>query len=104
LFAYAVPYYVAAMSGVWLFYVQHQFEDAYWTRHGEWDYLESALRGSTHLQLPRVLQWFTGSIGLHHVHHTAPRIPNYRLQSCHDENAMFQQSPIVTITSGLAAL
>ncbi|HEY4130853.1 MAG TPA: fatty acid desaturase [Gemmatimonadaceae bacterium] len=104
LFAYALPYYVAAMSGVWLFYVQHQFEDAYWAPHDHWDYLDAALRGSTHLQLPRILQWFTGSIGLHHVHHVAPRIPNYRLQSCHDENVLFQQSPVVTLRSGLAAL
>jgi omega-6 fatty acid desaturase (delta-12 desaturase) len=104
LVAYALPYYFAAMAGVWLFYVQHQFEDAYWAPHGEWDYLEAALQGSTHLQLPWVLQWFTGSIGLHHVHHVAPRIPNYRLQACHDENALFSRSPIVTVRSGMAAL
>ncbi len=104
LIAYAVPYYFAAMAGVWLFYVQHQFEDAYWAPHGEWDYLEAALQGSTHLRLPAVLQWFTGSIGLHHVHHVAPKIPNYRLQSCHDENALFQRSPVVTIRTGMAAL
>jgi acyl-lipid omega-6 desaturase (Delta-12 desaturase) len=101
---YLIPYYVAAMSGVWLFYVQHQFEDAYWETHGEWSYLEAALRGSSHLKLSPVLQWFTGSIGLHHVHHVAPRIPNYRLQRCHDDNALFQQSPVVTLRSGTAAL
>ena len=104
LVAYVVPFYIAAMIGVWLFYVQHQFEDAYWAPHGEWDYLEAALRGSTHLRLPALLQWFTGSIGLHHVHHAAPKIPNYRLQSCHDENALFQQSPVATLRSGTAAL
>jgi omega-6 fatty acid desaturase (delta-12 desaturase) len=104
LIAYGIPYYLAAMAGVWLFYVQHQFEDAYWVDHGEWDYLTSALRGSSHLQLNPVLRWFTGSIGLHHVHHTAPRIPNYRLQKCHEENPLFQASPVVTIHSGLAAL
>jgi omega-6 fatty acid desaturase (delta-12 desaturase) len=104
LVAYVIPYYLAAMAGVWLFYVQHQFEDAYWAPHGEWDYLDAALDGSTHLRLPPVLQWFTGSIGLHHVHHAAPKIPNYRLQSCHDENALFQQSPVVTLRSGMAAL
>ncbi|HVX39275.1 MAG TPA: fatty acid desaturase [Gemmatimonadaceae bacterium] len=103
-FAYALPYYLAAMAGVWLFYVQHQFEDAYWAPHGEWDYVDAALRGSSHLRLPAVLQWFTGSIGLHHVHHVAPRIPNYRLQSCHDANALFAQSPVVTLRSGTAAL
>jgi omega-6 fatty acid desaturase (delta-12 desaturase) len=102
--AYLVPYYVAAMAGVWLFYVQHQFEDAYWTTHSDWSYLEAALRGSSHLKLSPVLRWFTGSIGLHHVHHVAPRIPNYRLQRCHDDNELFQQSPIVTLRSGTAAL
>jgi omega-6 fatty acid desaturase (delta-12 desaturase) len=102
--AYVIPYYFAAMAGVWLFYVQHQFEDAYWAPHDEWDYLDAALHGSTHLRLPAVLQWFTGSIGLHHVHHAAPRIPNYRLQSCHDENVLFQRAPIVTLRSGMAAL
>lgn len=104
LFAFGLPYYVAAMAGVWLFYVQHQFEDAYWTPHTDWSYVDAALRGSTHLQLSPVLQWFTGSIGLHHVHHVAPKIPNYRLQSCHDANAMFQHSPVVTLRSGIAAL
>jgi acyl-lipid omega-6 desaturase (Delta-12 desaturase) len=104
LFAYLLPYYVAAMAGVWLFYVQHQFEDAYWAPHDEWDYLTSALRGSSHLQLPLVFQWFTGSIGLHHVHHVAPRIPNYRLQPCHDANTLFQDSPVITFRSGTAAL
>ena len=101
---YILPFYLAAMAGVWLFYVQHQFEEAYWVDHKNWDYLESALHGSTHLQLHPVLQWFTGNIGLHHVHHAAPKIPNYRLQSCHDENPLFQKSPVVTISSGIAAL
>ena len=104
LLAYLVPYYVAAMAGVWLFYVQHQFEDAYWAPHDSWDYVEAALRGSSHLQLPRPLRWVTASIGLHHVHHVAPRIPNYRLQECHDENPMFHRSPMVTLRSGMAAL
>jgi omega-6 fatty acid desaturase (delta-12 desaturase) len=104
LVVYGLPYYVAAMAGVWLFYVQHQLEDAYWAPHDDWNYLDAALLGSTHLRLPRVLQWFTGSIGLHHVHHVAPKIPNYRLQSCHDQNALFQRSPIVTVRSGMMAL
>jgi omega-6 fatty acid desaturase (delta-12 desaturase) len=102
--AYAVPYYLAALAGIWLFYVQHQFEDAYWEPHGQWDYVEAALRGSSHLRLPWMLRWFTASIGLHHVHHVAPRIPNYRLQDCHDENAVFQRSPTLTLRSGVAAL
>jgi omega-6 fatty acid desaturase (delta-12 desaturase) len=102
--AYAVPYYLAALAGVWLFYVQHQFEEAYWAPHEQWDYTEAALRGSSHLQLPWALRWFTASIGLHHVHHVAPRIPNYRLQQCHESNAVFHRSPTVTLRSGTTAL
>jgi omega-6 fatty acid desaturase (delta-12 desaturase) len=97
-------YYLAAIWGVWLFYVQHQFEDAYWEEHEEWDYETSAMKGSSHLRLPKILQWFTGSIGLHHVHHLAPRIPNYRLQRCHDDNPRFHSAPVITIPSGVAAL
>jgi omega-6 fatty acid desaturase (delta-12 desaturase) len=104
LLGYALPYYLAAMAGVWLFYVQHQFEDAYWAPHGEWDYVDAALLGSSHLRLPAILQWFTGSIGLHHVHHVAPKIPNYRLQSCHDADPLFARSPVVTLSSGTSAL
>ena len=104
LLVYVLPYYIAAMVGTWLFYVQHQFEDAYWVPHDEWDYVEAALRGSSHLRLPAVLRWFTASIGLHHVHHVAPRIPNYRLQECHDAHAVFQGSPEISFRSGIAAL
>jgi omega-6 fatty acid desaturase (delta-12 desaturase) len=103
-FAYLLPWYLAASAGVWLFYVQHQFEEAYWAPHESWDYTEAALRGSSHLRLPAPLRWITGSIGLHHVHHVAPRIPNYRLQRCHDENAVFHRSPVITVRSGMAAL
>lgn len=104
LVAYFLPYYIAAMAGVWLFYVQHQFEDAYWAGHDQWNYVDAALLGSSHLKLPRVFAWFTGHIGLHHVHHVAPRIPNHRLQECHDGNAMFQTSPTMTVRSGMRAL
>ena len=101
---YLPAYYLAAMTGVWLFYVQHQFEDAYWESHGDWDYATAALRGSSHLRLPALLQWFTGNIGLHHVHHLSPRIPNYNLQRCHDSTPMLQTAPVVTIRSGVSAL
>jgi acyl-lipid omega-6 desaturase (Delta-12 desaturase) len=101
---YLPSYYIAGMAGVWLFYVQHQFEDAYWEQHGDWDYATAALRGSSHLVLPRVLQWFTGNIGLHHVHHLAPKVPNYRLQECHDSAPLLQQAPVITIRSGAAAM
>ncbi len=82
--------------GVWMFYVQHQFEDVYWSQDPDWDYGDAALKGSTYYKLPKVLQWFSGNIGLHHIHHLSPTIPNYKLQECHDENEMFQQ--VVTIT------
>ena len=75
---------IAAWAGGWLFYVQHQFEGAYWRRHDDWDFREASLEGSSYLELPGVLQWFTGNIGLHHIHHLCSRIPNYRLQSCVD--------------------
>ena len=104
IFAWLLPYYIAAAVGIWLFYVQHQFEDAYWTQKPDWDYVEASLRGSSHLKLPAILNWFTGDIGLHHVHHVAPKIPNHRLRECHNENELFHKSPVVTIRSGMSAL
>ncbi len=101
---YLPVYYIATMAGVWLFYVQHQFEDAYWEEHANWDYATAAVQGSSHLRLPRILQWFTGSIGLHHVHHLGPRIPNYRLQRAHDENPIFHAAPVMAIRQGVRAL
>ena len=101
---YLPAYYLATMAGVWLFYVQHQFEDAYWESHENWDYATAAVQGSSYLRLPRVLQWFTGSIGLHHVHHLGPRIPNYMLQRAHDENPIFHEAPVMTIRKGVRAL
>jgi omega-6 fatty acid desaturase (delta-12 desaturase) len=74
---------IAAILGVWLFSVQHRFEQALWTRQAEWRAGDAALLGSSHLRLPRVLQWFSGNIGFHHIHHLMPRIPNYRLEECH---------------------
>jgi omega-6 fatty acid desaturase (delta-12 desaturase) len=95
---------LAGSVGIWLFYVQHQFEDAYWQRQGEWSYAEAALRGSSYLKLPKLLQFFTGNIGLHHVHHLNPRIPNYNLQRAHDANAIFAAVPTVSIRAGVRAV
>jgi acyl-lipid omega-6 desaturase (Delta-12 desaturase) len=81
---------VAGAAGIWLFYIQHQFEDVYWERSGDWDYAAAALRGSSYFRLPRVLQWFSGNIGFHHVHHLSPRIPNYYLEACHRSDPLFQ--------------
>jgi acyl-lipid omega-6 desaturase (Delta-12 desaturase) len=76
--------------GIWLFYVQHQFEDAHWERNENWDYKTAAIKGSSFLKLDPVLQWFTGNIGFHHVHHLSSRIPNYNLPKCHKENEIFK--------------
>ena len=96
--------YLAGMTGVWLFYVQHQFEDTYWQTHEEWDYVTAAIAGSSHFKLPAILRWFTGSIGLHHVHHLGPRIPNYHLQRCHDENPLFHGASVVTLRQSAAVM
>jgi omega-6 fatty acid desaturase (delta-12 desaturase) len=91
---------MAASAGVWLFYVQHQFEGVYWERHAKWDYVTEALKGSSFLKLPKVLKWFTGNIGFHHIHHLSPKIPNYFLEKCHRENPAFRKiRPITLLTS-----
>jgi omega-6 fatty acid desaturase (delta-12 desaturase) len=104
LFTYFPAMYIAAAAGIWLFYVQHQFEDAYWKDHGEWDYATSAIRGSSYFKLPAVLQWFTGNIGLHHVHHLGPRIPNYKLERCHTENPLFHEVTVITLRQSLRTM
>jgi len=95
---------LAGSAGIWLFYVQHQFEDAYWTQSPEWSYVDAALYGSSYLKLPKLLQFFSGNIGLHHVHHLNAKIPNYNLQRAHDENPMFHQVPVLTLRDGLGTM
>ncbi len=95
---------LAGAVGIWLFYVQHQFEGVYWQRHDSWSYADSALRGSSHLKLPKILQFFTGNIGLHHVHHLSARIPNYNLQRAHDENPVFHDVPMLSLWDGIRTL
>ena len=95
---------LAGSAGIWLFYVQHQFEGAYWQNPADWDYADAALRGSSHLKLPKILQFFTGNIGLHHVHHLNARIPNYNLQRAHDENPIFHDVPTLSMWDGLKAV
>ncbi|MCW3848182.1 fatty acid desaturase [Sphingomonas sp. LB-2] len=82
--AYLPVMIIASWIGNWLFYVQHQFEGTYWEGDSDWNFHEAALRGSSYFKLPRALQWFSGNIGLHHVHHLCSRVPNYRLQACLD--------------------
>jgi acyl-lipid omega-6 desaturase (Delta-12 desaturase) len=95
---------LAGSAGIWLFYVQHQFEDAYWESAGDWSYADAALRGSSYLKLPKALQFFSGNIGLHHVHHLSARIPNYNLQRAHDENPIFHGVPVLSLADGLRAV
>jgi omega-6 fatty acid desaturase (delta-12 desaturase) len=92
---------LAGSAGVFLFFVQHQFEDAYWESSDEWSYADAALQGSSYLKLPRVLQFFTGNIGVHHVHHLSARIPNYNLQRAHDANPIFHEVPTLSLWDGI---
>jgi omega-6 fatty acid desaturase (delta-12 desaturase) len=94
----------AGGGGIWLFYVQHQFEGVYWERSQEWDYCTAALKGSSFYKLPRILQWFSGNIGFHHIHHLSPRIPNYSLEKCHQAEPLFQTVKPVTLFSSLKSL
>jgi omega-6 fatty acid desaturase (delta-12 desaturase) len=100
----SVAWMVAGAAGIWLFYVQHQFEDVYWERGEGWDYVAAALQGSSFYKLPRVLQWFSGNIGFHHIHHLSPRIPNYNLQKCHEADPVFQRVQPITLLSSLRSL
>ena len=90
--------------GLWLFYVQHQFEDVYWAREGVCDPFRVALEGSSYLKLPKILRWFTGNIGLHHIHHVRPNIPNYNLQQCYDDIPAFQAVTPITIRTSFKSL
>lgn len=95
---------VASSAGVWMFYVQHQFEDVHWERGDEWDFTAAALQGSSYYKLPRILQWFTGNIGFHHVHHLSARIPNYNLERCHRELLLAQNVKPITLRASLRSL
>ncbi|MGN6167214.1 MAG: fatty acid desaturase [Solirubrobacteraceae bacterium] len=95
---------IAGAAGIWLFYVQHQFEDAYWQAHRDWSFTDSALIGSSYLKLPTVLRFFTANIGFHHVHHLSARIPNYNLKRAHDENPVLQAVPTLSLWDGLRAV
>jgi omega-6 fatty acid desaturase (delta-12 desaturase) len=86
---------ITSSTGTWLFFVQHQFENTYWADDENWDFSKAALQGSSYYKLPKVLQWFTGNIGFHHIHHLSPRIPNYLLEKCQKENPELQESATV---------
>jgi len=92
---------ISTAAGVWLFYVQHQYEGVYWERHEDWDYVTVAVQGSSFYKLPKILQWLTGNIGFHHVHHLSPRIPNYYLERCHEESSIFKEVKPITLLASL---
>lgn len=88
-----------ASAGIWLFYVQHNFEGTYWERHDKWDFFRASVQGSSFYKLPAVLNWFTGNIGYHHIHHLSPKIPNYKLPKAFKENQLFHVKPLTLLTS-----
>ncbi|MEM7391872.1 MAG: fatty acid desaturase, partial [Verrucomicrobiota bacterium] len=96
--------FITCSTGVWMFYVQHQFEGVSWARKEEWDYLAQALDGSSYYKLPKLLQWFTGNIGFHHIHHLSSRIPNYLLEKCHSENSLFRNVPEINWQQSLKSM
>lgn len=96
--------FISHSAGLWLFYIQHQFEDVRWERGDVWDYKNAALTGCSFLKLPAVLQWFTGNIGFHHVHHLSSRIPNYKLEACHNENDIFKVVKPIKLSSTIRPL
>lgn len=95
---------IAGAAGVWLFYVQHQFEGVTWKRRDEWDFVAAALQGSSFYRLPKVLQWFSGNIGFHHIHHLSPAVPNYNLEKCHRAEPLFQSVQPITLLGSLKSL
>jgi len=92
---------IASATGVWLFYVQHQYEKTYWQRNDKWEFARAAMAGSSYYALPKWLQWFTANIGLHHIHHLDSRIPNYNLQRCYNENEVLRQCEKLTLWESL---
>lgn len=101
----AVPiYFISSSFGIWLFYIQHQFEHTYWRPNDEWSFVRAAMQGSSLYKLPKILQWFTGNIGFHHIHHLKPGIPNYKLEKCYRENPAFHDVFEVTLWSSLKTM
>lgn len=97
-------FFVSAALGIWLFYVQHQFEDTYFEEDENWDYVKAAVEGSSFYKLPKLLQWLTGNIGYHHVHHLSPRVPNYHLEDVHNNTLPLQNVPTITLKTSLSSL
>ncbi len=96
--------FIAGALGIWLFYIQHTFEDSYFEEESEWDYVKAAVEGSSYYKLPKVLQWATGNIGFHHVHHLSPRVPNYNLEQAHDSTPPLHNATTINIKTSLESL
>jgi omega-6 fatty acid desaturase (delta-12 desaturase) len=97
-------FYMSGVLGIWLFYVQHQFEDSYFEKDDEWSYVMAAVEGSSYYKLPKVLQWLTGNIGFHHVHHLSPKVPNYYLEDAHEATPPLQKATTITILQSFESL
>lgn len=97
-------FFLSGLLGIWLFYVQHQFEDSYFEKEEQWSYVQAAVEGSSFYKLPRVLQWITGNIGYHHVHHLSPKVPNYRLEQAHNATPPLHQATTITLSTSLKSL
>src|SRR5690606_16770552 len=104
LLIHGVTLFVAGSLGIWLFYIQHTYEDSYFEYDTEWSYVKAAVEGSSYYKLPKVLQWVTGNIGYHHVHHLAPRIPNYNLEKTHEEIRPLQEATTITSKTSLQSI
>ncbi|OCT13616.1 fatty acid desaturase [Paenibacillus pectinilyticus] len=96
--------FAAGLMGIWLFYVQHQFEDSYFENEDEWSYVKAAVDGSSYYKLPKLLQWITGNIGFHHVHHLSPKVPNYNLEKAHNATPPLQKATTITLSTSLKSL
>ena len=103
LLVYLPIVFLTTILGIWLFSVQHRFDDACWQRRDRWSFAEAALKGSSHLDLPLILHWLTGNIGYHHIHHLSQRIPNYRLAECHRSSALLRPERPLTLARALSA-
>ncbi|MBW8349195.1 fatty acid desaturase [Bacillus sp. IITD106] len=104
LFIQGPIFFISGSLGIWLFYVQHQFEDSYFENQDNWDYVKAAIDGSSYYKLPKILQWLTGNIGFHHVHHLSPRVPNYYLEEVHNKHERLQEVQTITIKTSLRSL
>lgn len=97
-------FFISGVAGIWLFYVQHNFENTYFEKEENWDYVSAALKGSSFYNLPKILHWMTGNIGFHHIHHLSPKVPNYYLHRVHADNPFLQEVPSINLISSLRSL